>query len=150
MHNVKTFLEDGKFIPPDVAAREAGGGRGPELLHISHRSNRAGGRAVRYVVVEGTEKFKPDYWERVVCVFTTGHIPVSLLLSFTPAVFVSWMGSECRPSMAVSRVLVFPATDPLPTCLRRLRRIQHRSTESSSKRMEHHNNQGRAKLATHG
>ena len=72
MHNVKAFLEEGKFIPPAVAAKEAGGGRGPELLHISHKSNRFGGRAVRYVVVEGTEKFKPDYWERVVCVFTTG------------------------------------------------------------------------------
>ena len=87
MHNVKAFLEEGRFVAPGVAATDAGGGRGPELLHISHRSNRAGGRAVRYVVVEGTEKFKPDYWERVVCVFTTGHIPVSLLLSFTPAGF---------------------------------------------------------------
>jgi parafibromin len=73
MHNVKTFLEEGKFIPPAIAAKEAGGGRGPELLHISHKSSRFGGRAIRYVVVEGTEKFKPDYWERVVCVFTTGN-----------------------------------------------------------------------------
>ena len=72
MHNVKAFLEEGKFIAPADAAKEAGGGRGPELLHISHKSNRFGGRPIRYVVVEGTEKFKPDYWERVVCVFTTG------------------------------------------------------------------------------
>lgn len=88
MHNVKAFLEEGKFIPPSVAAREAGGGRGPELLHISHRSNRSGGRAVRYVVVEGTEKFKPDYWERVVCVFTTGHTsPFSCCCLFHPVRF---------------------------------------------------------------
>jgi parafibromin len=72
MHNVKAFLEEGKFIDPGTAAKEAGGGRGPELLHISHKSSRFGGRPIRYVVVEGTEKFKPDYWERVVCVFTTG------------------------------------------------------------------------------
>lgn len=84
MHNVKAFLEEGRFVPPSVAAREAGGGRGPELLHISHRSNRSAGRAVRYVVVEGTEKFKPDYWDRVVCVFTTGHILISLLSPFPP------------------------------------------------------------------
>jgi parafibromin len=74
MHNVKMFLEEGKFIPPAVAAQEAGGGRGPELLHISHKSSRFGGRPTRYVVVEGTEKFKPDYWDRVVCVFTTGQV----------------------------------------------------------------------------
>ena len=74
MHNVKMFLEEGRFVPPADAAKEAGGGRGPELLHISHKSNRFGGRPVRYVVVEGTEKFKPDYWERVVCVFTTGSL----------------------------------------------------------------------------
>jgi parafibromin len=75
MHNVKMFLEEGKFVPPAIAAKEAGGGRGPELLHISHKSGRFGGRATRYVVVEGTEKFKPDYWDRVVCVFTTGISP---------------------------------------------------------------------------
>ena len=72
MHNVKAFLEEGRFVPPAVAAAEAGGGRGPELLHISHKSSRVGGRAIKYVVVEGVEKFKPDYWDRVVCVFTTG------------------------------------------------------------------------------
>jgi parafibromin len=75
MHNVKAFLEEGKFFNPAIAAKEAGGGRGPELLHISHKSSRfGGGRPTRYVVVEGTEKFKPDYWDRVVCVFTTGQV----------------------------------------------------------------------------
>ena len=75
MHNVKSFLEEGRFVEPGQAAMEAGGGRGPELLHVSHKSNRFGGKAVRYVVVEGVEKFRPDYWDRVVCVFTTGRPP---------------------------------------------------------------------------
>jgi hypothetical protein len=52
--------------------------------------------------------------------------------------------SDGRPSVAVSRVLVFPTTDTLSTRLRRLRRIQYRSTELCSKRMEYHDNQGRA------
>ena len=82
------FLEEGKFVPPEQAAQEAGGGRGPELLHISHKSNRFGGRPVRYVVVEGVEKFRPDYWDRVVCVFTTGipfflHLSLPVRLSLT-------------------------------------------------------------------
>ena len=25
------------------------------------------------MIVDGVEKFKPDYWDRVVCVFTTGQ-----------------------------------------------------------------------------
>jgi hypothetical protein len=79
MHNVKTFLEEGKFVDPAVAAREAGGGRGPELLHVSHKSQRFGGRAIRYVVVEGVEKFRPDYWDRVACVFTTGTLPPQVI-----------------------------------------------------------------------
>jgi RNA pol II accessory factor, Cdc73 family, C-terminal len=78
MHNVKALLEEGKFVEPGEAAREAGGGRGPELLHISHKSAKLGGRAVRYVVVEGVEKFRPDYWDRVVCVFTTGTLTTLL------------------------------------------------------------------------
>ena len=96
MHNVKAFLEEGKFIAPADAAKEAGGGRGPELLHISHKSSRFGGRPIRYVVVEGTEKFKPDYWERVVCVFTTGAPPFHDVV-------------DCRSSMAISRVFIFSA-----------------------------------------
>jgi hypothetical protein len=111
MHNVKAFLEEGKFIPPSIAAKEAGGGRGPELLHISHKSNRFGGRAVRYVVVEGTEKFKPDYWERVVCVFTTGTLPLDRRMLIG------------RSSMAVSRVLVFSTTDTVSACLWRFCRV---------------------------
>jgi len=87
MHNVKSFLEEGRFVEPGQAALEAGGGRGPEVLHISHKSNRFGGKPVRYVVVEGVEKFRPDYWDRVVCVFTTGiykrHLTFLLPLSLT-------------------------------------------------------------------
>jgi RNA pol II accessory factor, Cdc73 family, C-terminal len=102
MHNVKAFLEEGKFVEPGEAAREAGGGRGPELLHISHKSGRFGGKAVRYVVVEGVEKFRPDYWDRVVCVFTTGnpHFPSCFCLGGSGA------NSGCRTSVAVSGVFV--------------------------------------------
>jgi len=28
---------------------------------------------IRFIVVDSPEKFKPDYWERVVAVFTTGQ-----------------------------------------------------------------------------
>lgn len=115
MHNVKTFLEEGKYIPSTVAAQEAGGGRGPELLHISHKSARSGGRPIRYVVVEGTEKFKPDYWERVVCVFTTG---ITLVLKCSEAVGQVWQFRDYLYSQPrvlfqhVYGVFVAYSTDP--------------------------------------
>lgn len=75
MFNVKKFLEEGIFIPPAQAAKEAGGGRPPDLQTFTRKSERLGGgaRGVRFVVVDNVEKFKLDYWDRVVCVFTTGQ-----------------------------------------------------------------------------
>ncbi|EEB06112.1 Cdc73 family RNA polymerase II accessory factor [Schizosaccharomyces japonicus yFS275] len=73
MQNVKRFLEDGVFVPPAEASKLVGGGRGPELIALSHKSSRAEFGTMRFIVVEGVEKFKPDYWDRVVCVFTTGQ-----------------------------------------------------------------------------
>ena len=113
MHNVKLFLEEGKFIPPAVAAKEAGGGRGPELLHISHKSGRFGGRPMRYVVVEGTEKFKPDYWDRVVCVFTTGIPFVTDLIVGQVWQFREYLYSQPRILFQhVHGVFVAYSTDP--------------------------------------
>lgn len=72
MHNVKKFLEDGVFVPPEVAARETGG-PAPELLSLAHKSKLQAGKTLRFVVVENTDKFKPDYWDRLLVVFTTGQ-----------------------------------------------------------------------------
>jgi len=75
MHNVKAFLEEGVFIPPEEAARNAGGGSGAEMLQVTRKSERMGtDRGARFMIVEGVDKFKPDYWERVVCVVTTGRL----------------------------------------------------------------------------
>ncbi|OLL24183.1 Cell division control protein 73 [Neolecta irregularis DAH-3] len=73
MHNVKSFLEHGNFIPPNIAAQNAGGGRAPDFLAISRKSPRFPDRGMRFTVVDDVEKFKPEYWDRVVCVFTTGQ-----------------------------------------------------------------------------
>ncbi|EPX75103.1 Cdc73 family RNA polymerase II accessory factor [Schizosaccharomyces octosporus yFS286] len=73
MHNVKKFLEEGIFVPPLEAAQAAGGGRGSELVTVNHRSSKSNFGTMRFIVVDNTENFKPDYWSRVVCVFTTGQ-----------------------------------------------------------------------------
>lgn len=72
MHNVKRFLEEGVFVPPDIAAKETGG-PAPELLSLAYKSKLQTGKTLRFVVVENTDKFKPDYWDRLLVVFTTGQ-----------------------------------------------------------------------------
>lgn len=72
MHNVKKFLEEGIFVPPEQAARETGG-PAPELLSLAYKSKLQQGKTLRFVVVENTDKFKPDYWDRLLVVFTTGQ-----------------------------------------------------------------------------
>lgn len=73
MHNIKRFLEDGVFVPPEQAMQMNGGSRSAELVAISHISRIAKGLSYRFVIVQGVDKFRPDYWDRVVCVFTTGQ-----------------------------------------------------------------------------
>lgn len=65
MANVKDFLERGTFSSaPTTAAGES-------IQTISRNSSRIG--QLRFLVVDSVERFKPDYWERVVAVFTTGQ-----------------------------------------------------------------------------
>lgn len=72
MHNIKKFLEEGVFVAPEVAARETGG-PAPEVLSLAYKSRHQAGKTLRFVVVESTDKFKPDYWDRLLVVFTTGQ-----------------------------------------------------------------------------
>lgn len=65
MANVKEFLENGVFDP---VLRQAGSAN---LLRISRESPLLG--RLRFIVVDSTEKFKPEYWNRVVAVFATGQ-----------------------------------------------------------------------------
>ncbi|KNZ50648.1 hypothetical protein VP01_4315g2 [Puccinia sorghi] len=97
MHNVKRFLEDAVFEPPNVS-RGAGTQitTSEDVIVVSHRrgyttsqaplaptdtgafgkSSGSTDRAARYFVVDGVEaltKFGEDAWDRVVCVMTTGQ-----------------------------------------------------------------------------
>lgn len=68
--NIKSFLEGGRFIPPDAPALNSN----LNLLHITRLvKNIDPHRPMRFILVEGCEQFKPDYWNRVVAVFTTGQ-----------------------------------------------------------------------------
>lgn len=65
LSNVRQFLEDGNFVDPQSAY-------GIDMLRLNHTNAYMG--KLTYVVVDSHEKLtKPEYWDRVVAVFTTGQ-----------------------------------------------------------------------------
>ncbi|MCJ1429301.1 accessory factor associated with RNA polymerase II, partial [Sticta canariensis] len=73
MSNIKSFLEAGTYIPPDSALAGSSGATAT-ILHISRLLPAIdASRPLRFILVDTPEQFKPDYWSRVVAVFTTGQ-----------------------------------------------------------------------------
>lgn len=67
MSNIKSFLEGGRYTPPDHSSTAS-------MLHISRTMRDIDpSRPMRFILVEGPEQFKPEHWNRVVAVFTTGQ-----------------------------------------------------------------------------
>lgn len=67
MSNIKSFLEGGRYAPPDGSSTAS-------MLHLSRTMRDIDpARPLRFILVEGPEQFKPEYWNRVVAVFTTGQ-----------------------------------------------------------------------------
>ncbi|KAL1957518.1 hypothetical protein VTO42DRAFT_5744 [Malbranchea cinnamomea] len=120
MSNIKTFLSDGVYIPPDHPSLAKS--TGSNLLQVSRTlrtvpdaaqaAARAAGRPVPpssvpkptiFILVDSTADFKPDYWNRVVAVFTTGQTwqfksykwssPPELFKHAT-GIYVGWRGEE--------------------------------------------------------
>lgn len=98
MSNARSFLEDGKFVPPDAGASTV------SMLHVQ-RVIRAvdPNRPMRFILVEGPEQFKPEYWNRVVAVFTTGQTwqfknykwsNPNELFKHVQGIFVGWRGDQ--------------------------------------------------------
>lgn len=84
LSNIKSFLEGGRYTPPEyMAGGTSGGAAGAgtggisstaSMLHLSRAMREIDPtRPTRFILVEGTEQFKPEYWNRVVAVFTTGQ-----------------------------------------------------------------------------
>ncbi|ABN67393.2 accessory factor associated with RNA polymerase II [Scheffersomyces stipitis CBS 6054] len=69
LSNVKQFLEEGKFTEPNPTNRPSGG-----LVTINHPSERLIPVAHQIMVVDNVDMFtKPEYWDNVVAIFTTGQ-----------------------------------------------------------------------------
>ncbi|KIW55968.1 hypothetical protein PV05_04671 [Exophiala xenobiotica] len=72
MSNVKTFLDTGLYVPPDHPTLSTQ--TTANLLHITRTLHSLGEKPYRFILVDSPEQFKPDYWSRVVAVFTTGQV----------------------------------------------------------------------------
>ncbi|KAE8146214.1 RNA pol II accessory factor, Cdc73 family-domain-containing protein [Aspergillus avenaceus] len=116
MSNVRSFLQDGVFVPPDHPTLSM---PSSNILYISRplrilsdgssSTSRAIGsqnttrKPTRFILVDSTANFKPDYWNRLVAVFTTGQTwqfksykwssPPELFKHAT-GVHIGWRGEE--------------------------------------------------------
>lgn len=95
MSNIKSFLESGRYTPADNSSTAT-------MLHITRTVKDIDPqRPLRFILVEGPEQFKPEYWDRVVAVFTTGqawqfksykwNTPTELF-KHVQGVYVGWRG----------------------------------------------------------
>ncbi|KIW48840.1 uncharacterized protein PV06_01401 [Exophiala oligosperma] len=72
MSNIKTFLDTGLYVPPDHPTLSTQ--TTANLLHITRTLHSLSEKPYRFILVDSPEQFKPDYWSRVVAVFTTGQV----------------------------------------------------------------------------
>lgn len=74
MSNIKSFLDEGMYVPPDHETLATS--TPANILYIMRplpSIDGPGARPTRFIVVDSTTNFKPDYWNRLVAVFTTGQ-----------------------------------------------------------------------------
>lgn len=71
MSNVKSLLDSGLFVPPDHP--QLASSTTANLLHITRTLPSLSSKPLRFIVVDSPDNFKPEYWSRVVAVFTTGQ-----------------------------------------------------------------------------
>lgn len=102
MSNIKSFLESGLYVPPDSSVSTSASSA--SILHISRQlPSIDSSRPMRFILVDTPEQFKPEYWNRVVAVFTTGQTwqfksykwqhPTELF-RHTLGVYLGWRGEQ--------------------------------------------------------
>lgn len=102
MSNIKSFLENGIYIPAESSSSTSSSSA--SILHISRLLPSIDTtRPIRFIIVDTPEQFKPEYWSRVVAVFTTGQVwqfksykwqTPGELFKHTLGVYVGWRGDH--------------------------------------------------------
>ncbi|CAO1603728.1 accessory factor associated with RNA polymerase II [Xanthoria calcicola] len=103
LSNIKSFLSDGLYTPPHTTSTHA------NILHLTRLLPTIDPhRPLRFILVDTPEQFKPDYWNRVVAVFTTGQTwqfkgykwqDPRELFKEALGVYVGWRGEDLPPSV---------------------------------------------------
>lgn len=98
MSNVKSFLNNGIYTAPDSSSAA------PNLLHLTRLLPSIDhSRPLRFILVDTPDQFKPDYWSRVVAVFTTGQTwqfksykwtQPQELFTHALGIYVGWRGED--------------------------------------------------------
>ncbi len=102
MSNIKSFLEGGVYTPPESSMSTSSSTA--SILHIARLLPSIDPvRPIRFILVDTPEQFKPEYWSRVVAVFTTGQVwqfksykwqhPTELF-KHTMGIYVGWRGEQ--------------------------------------------------------
>ncbi|KAH8804896.1 pol II transcription elongation factor-like protein subunit Cdc73 [Xylogone sp. PMI_703] len=102
MSNIKAFLEGGSYVPADSSSSTSSSSA--SILHITRLIPSVdSARPMRFIIVDTPEQFKPEYWSRVVAVFTTGQVwqfksykwqQPHELFRHTLGVYVGWRGDH--------------------------------------------------------
>ena len=97
MPNIKSFLEEGMYVAPEVS-----GNSGTNILHLTRiLPTVSPNKPIRFILVDDPSSFRPDYWDRLVAVFTTGQTwqfknykwqAPAELFSHALGVYVGWKG----------------------------------------------------------
>lgn len=101
--NIKSFLVDGLYAPPEATGSTA------NILHINRLlPSIDSSRPLRFILVDSPDNFRPDYWQRVVAVFTTGQTwqfknykwqQPAELFGHALGVYVGWRGEGVPDSV---------------------------------------------------
>ncbi|KAI6797572.1 CDC73-domain-containing protein [Hortaea werneckii] len=101
MPNIKAFLEEGQYMPPE-------GGSASNILHLTRLLPSISPKPIRFILVDDPSTFRPDYWDRLVAVFTTGQTwqfkgykwtQPAELFSHALGVYVGWKGEVVPDSV---------------------------------------------------
>ncbi|XP_014553043.1 hypothetical protein COCVIDRAFT_18995 [Bipolaris victoriae FI3] len=100
--NVKTFLSDGVFVPPNTTDSSSTSASA-NMIQIQRLLPSISSQPLTFICVDSTASFKPTYWSRVVGIFTTGQLwqfksykytqPAELFANY-PGIYVGWSSEE--------------------------------------------------------
>lgn len=119
LSNIQSFLVDGTYAPTSSAQST-----GANMLYITRTLNSIDpSRPQRFILVESPDNFKPEYWNRVVAVLTTGQAwqfknykwqQPAELFSHALGIYIGWRGDSVPETVkSWGRGVIKVSVDPV-------------------------------------